>query len=202
MVPPASPTTSMTKPTRRFLPLPHAVIAALLCFACLAPSLTAQTKSANGDAPKSFAIGSGDATVTLKQFAQQSGVELLYSADVVQGIKTQPVQGELPPREALERMLAGTELVATQGRRTGAYAVRKQTPEEAKNVQSRKSSVLFRDGCPWWAALRTFWSESRCFRRCFPRLCTRAVKSLERMRVGIGHFGAADSLHLLQKLIP
>lgn len=58
------------------------------------------------------------------------------------------------------------------------------------------------NGCPWWTALRTFWSESGCFPRHFPQGLTSLVKTLERMRRLSGHIGAANSLHSLQKSSP
>lgn len=49
---------------------------------------------------------------------------------------------------------------------------------------------------------RTFWSESGCFQRRFSRKQIGAVNALERIPRNIGHSGAADSLHSLQKSSP
>ncbi len=76
----------------------------------------------------------GDAVSTLKEFAQQSGAELLYSADVVEGVKTHAVKGEFTPKDALELMVADTPLVVSQGRNSGGLAIRRATEAEAKNV--------------------------------------------------------------------
>ena len=90
--------------------------------------------SAQINAKKDFSIEAGDAAMTLKEFAQQSGAELLYSADVVEGVKTHAVKGEFTPKDALEIMVADTVLVVSQGRTTGGLAVRRATDAEAKNV--------------------------------------------------------------------
>ena len=74
-------------------------------------------------AKKSFDVPAGDAPVSLKQFAQQSGLELLYSAKEIAGAKTNAVKGVFTPREALAKMLNGTKLVATPGKTSGALAV-------------------------------------------------------------------------------
>ena len=85
---------------------------------------------------KTFDVPAGDARQTLKQFAAQAGCEIVFSPDVVGSVKTKPVQGELSPREALERMLDATGLTATQEQKSGAFAVqRRPSPEPKKNVQ-------------------------------------------------------------------
>ncbi len=69
-----------------------------------------------------FRIGRDDATVTLKAFMQQSGKEIMYPVAAVKGTRTNPVNGEFTPQEALEQMLAGTELAATKTK-SGVLAV-------------------------------------------------------------------------------
>ena len=77
------------------------------------------------DAPKrSFEIPAGEALTTLKQFASQSGAQLLYSAVEVEGVRTSATKGQFSPREALDHLLHGTSLVAEQDERTGALTVR------------------------------------------------------------------------------
>ncbi|MBK8857455.1 MAG: hypothetical protein IPN11_07115, partial [Opitutaceae bacterium] len=105
--------------------------AAAALFVLLFSSLTV---SAQSGAKKDFAIEAGDAASTLKQFAQQSGAELLYSADVVESVRTHAVKGEFTPKDALEIMVADTALVVSQGRTTGGLAIRRATEAEAKNV--------------------------------------------------------------------
>jgi hypothetical protein len=99
-------------------------LAALVCFglgaATAVPAASADTPDAT---IKSFNVPAADAPVSLKQFAQQAGLELLYSARDVAGAKTNAVKGLLTPREALTKMLSGTKLIATPGKNRGAIAV-------------------------------------------------------------------------------
>lgn len=83
---------------------------------------------------KSFDIPAGVAPASLKQFAEQAGGHVLYFVDDVTGVKTLPVKGEFTPREALNRMLAGTTLYIDSDPQTEALTVRKETEAEAKNV--------------------------------------------------------------------
>jgi outer membrane receptor protein involved in Fe transport len=105
-----------------------ALCSSLLCI----PGLAEETK-------KTFDLPAGAADETLKNFAKQAGREIVFSAEAVGGTTTNAVRGEFTPREAIEAMLADTELVATQDAKTGAFAVRRQNgrgPE--KNVVSRR----------------------------------------------------------------
>jgi outer membrane receptor protein involved in Fe transport len=72
-----------------------------------------------------FDLPAGDARPMLRQFAVQAKREILFPVGPVDGVKTNAVRGELTPQEAVERMLAGTELVATADPRTGAFAIRR-----------------------------------------------------------------------------
>ena len=55
-------------------------------------------------------IPAGDAAQTLRQFNFQTGMELLYLFERVEGIHTQAVSGTFEASEALDLMLAGTGL--------------------------------------------------------------------------------------------
>jgi iron complex outermembrane recepter protein len=90
---------------------------------------------------KSFDIPSDTAPRALKQFAAQSGEQLLFSPSEVADVKTLAVKGLLTSREALERMLEGTTLVVAQDKSSGALAVRKETGAESKNGPSRRADV-------------------------------------------------------------
>jgi iron complex outermembrane receptor protein len=75
------------------------------------------------DKPAAFNVPAGDAAVTLKQFAEQSGQAVVYMVDAVRGVKTNAVKGSLAPREALEQLLAGSNLHAVADEKTGALSV-------------------------------------------------------------------------------
>ena len=92
----------------------------LLVFAAAALPLRAAD-----EAKKNFSVPAGRAVQTLKQFAQQSAREIVFSPEVIGETKTNAVEGEFTPRAALDRMLADTGLVAAQEQKSGAFAVRK-----------------------------------------------------------------------------
>ncbi len=84
-----------------------------------------------------YDIPAGEAAAALKQFSETSGRETLFAARAVRGVRTPAVRGEFTAQEAIHALLAGTGLVATKDEATGAFAVRQETPEEAKNVPRR-----------------------------------------------------------------
>ncbi len=76
------------------------------------------------DAPRrNFDIPAGSAESTLQAFSQQAAGQFIYSAGKVGDVSTKAVKGELTAREALDRMIAGTELYVVQDDRTGALTV-------------------------------------------------------------------------------
>ena len=98
--------------------------------ALLCASLVAALHAAEEPARRHFDIPAGAAVVTLKRAAQQAGLEIVYSAAVVQGVEIQPVAGEFTPCEALERMVAHTPLTIFPDPQTGALSILRQ-PETA-----------------------------------------------------------------------
>ena len=70
-----------------------------------------------------FDISAGDAFTTLRQFSLQSGEQLIYQADSLEGVRTDAVRGSYTSREALGRMLVRTALAVTQDARTGTLAI-------------------------------------------------------------------------------
>lgn len=91
------------------------VVAAVWGF--LWPVLAAEAARLKFDLPADVVARS------IKIFAQQSGVEILISADLGREIRTQAVVGEFTPREALDRMLGRTTLVAKQDEKTGVITI-------------------------------------------------------------------------------
>src|SRR5436309_94431 len=76
-----------------------------LAFASVAPA---------AEKKRRFDLPAGEAVTALKQFSEQSGEQIVYPIAQVRRVRTNAVRGELTPREALERMLAGTELRVVQ----------------------------------------------------------------------------------------
>ncbi len=88
-------------------------------------ALTALTAAA---APLTrFHLPAGDAVKTLKTFSKESGIEIIYSIEQVRGTRTQTVDGDYAPGDALEAMLARTGLQAVQDSRSRAFVIRRVT---------------------------------------------------------------------------
>ena len=71
----------------------------------------------------SLNIPEGFATNTLKEFARQTNVEILFDLQSVYGVKTNVVKGKYDPAAALRKMLEDTPLGVDIEPETGAYAV-------------------------------------------------------------------------------
>jgi iron complex outermembrane receptor protein len=111
---------------------------AALCSAVVASAATTVTAPAE---KRAFNLPRGDAGVTLKQFAATAGTPIVYLVDRVRGATTNAVNGEFTPREALDRMLAGSALEAAQDAATGALVVsRKRTALTQKESEDSDRS--------------------------------------------------------------
>ena len=125
--------------------------AARRLFCAILATLSLTLGAYGAEAPrKSFDVPAGDAIATLKQAAQQAGMEIMFPAATVQGVKTAAVKGEFTPREALDQMLKDTGLVAVQDEKTGALAVKKDPLPNAERVAqaaaTRTSQSKIEDG--------------------------------------------------------
>jgi len=78
---------------------------------------------AAGAIKKSFDLPADAIERSLKRYAEQSLLEVLFPTDAVAGERTQPVQGQMTPREALDRMVLGTKFAAFQEPRSGALTI-------------------------------------------------------------------------------
>jgi TonB-dependent receptor len=116
----------MTRSFFQSLRLPRIAAFILCCFAGLA--LPAAEK-------KSFDIPAGTADKALKVFTTQSGSELIYPAEIARGVKTNAVRGAFTAQEALQRVVAGSDLVVAQDAKTGVLTVsRSFDPNGARTV--------------------------------------------------------------------
>lgn len=84
---------------------------------------SAATPARGKEATRRFDISAGDAFTTLRLFSVQSGEQLIYQADSIDGVRTDAVRGQYTSREALGRMLVRTALAVTQDAQTGALAI-------------------------------------------------------------------------------
>ncbi|MGK0238305.1 MAG: hypothetical protein ACI92G_001770 [Candidatus Pelagisphaera sp.] len=71
----------------------------------------------------SIDVPEGYASQTLKEFAKQADIEIVFNVPSVANVKTNAVSGRMTPLVALDLMLSGTNLVFERDEETGAYAV-------------------------------------------------------------------------------
>ena len=84
-----------------------------------------------------FDIPADTAESSLKRLSEQSGVEILFPTDAVAGVFTNSIRGEMTARQALEAMLAGTPLVAVEGKHSRSLTVRRlEAPPAAGSPKS------------------------------------------------------------------
>jgi len=90
------------------------IVAALLCRTVVAQPVEVKLF---------FNIPAHGAELALKAFSEQSGKGVIMNTNTVDGIHTNHMEGHFAPPEALQRMLAGTGLVATLDERSDAFVV-------------------------------------------------------------------------------
>lgn len=105
-----------------------------------APAIPAALHDARD--PRAFQIPAADASDSLAAFSQQSGAVLIYVIDQVRGVRTNQVDGHLPPREALERLLANTVLVVVEDTRSGALMIKRRPPAKPGESTPRTEPPL------------------------------------------------------------
>jgi len=104
------------------------LVAAALLAMCPSQSLAIEVQI--------FHLDEGAAKHTLKQFAKQARMGILFNPPSVSGIRTNEVVGKFAPRVALECMLEGTPLVFNEDLETGAFAVtQSKNPVEVEMTQ-------------------------------------------------------------------
>lgn len=99
---------------------------ALVLIMMLSPGVPAV--SAVEDTPCAFDIPAGPAEDGLALFARQAKTQFFFSADKVKGVRLSALKGTYPAREALDRLLASTQLFAVEDDRTGALTVGRNPP--------------------------------------------------------------------------
>lgn len=117
------------------------------------------------DAVRSFDVPAGDASTTLRAFAQQAKREIVFQS--MTGARTNVVKGEFTVKAALDRLLASTDLVAFEDEKSGAIVISRPSVE-AKNVPSRpaeaaaakEAGTKIKDGVVQLDAFEVFSSKS------------------------------------------
>lgn len=72
------------------------------------PVLVAQGVVAQAAAEQSYAIPAGPLAPALNRFADESGLQLIYSAELAENARTRGIQGSYTPEQALRLLLAGS----------------------------------------------------------------------------------------------
>lgn len=111
-------------------------------------ALTMLTLGASAEpTKKTYSIPAGAAPATLAAFTEQSGEQIVYPAEVIRGVRTSAVQGELTARAALEQLVAGTDLVVVQDASTGALGLRRAGDKAPSRVtpQDLQPAVKLQD---------------------------------------------------------
>lgn len=85
--------------------------------------MIASLTSSIANEARSFDLEAGRAAKTLKQFAKQSGLGIVFDSRSLKDVYTEDVVGLMIPSNALARMLENTSLVFDQDDETGAFAV-------------------------------------------------------------------------------
>src|SRR5512142_2289777 len=80
--------------------------------AILVVFLALHTATANATGGKRhFELEAGDASLMLNEFSRQSDMQVLFDFNILRGMKTRAVTGDLDAATALKTMLTGTNLV-------------------------------------------------------------------------------------------
>lgn len=97
---------------------------------------------ARADERKQINVPAGDLVVALKALAQQSGIDLVYRSDQLEGLHTQGVAGAFSAHEAVTKLLEGTALTLRLDS-SGAILIalpRASSPPQVPTPASKESS--------------------------------------------------------------
>jgi outer membrane receptor protein involved in Fe transport len=92
--------------------------------------LLATASAAQAQAPRSFAIPAGPLGEALTRYAAQADRQILFTSDLVDGLRTAGLSGRYPPDEGLDRLLAGSGLGWSESR-PGVVVLRRAARVEA-----------------------------------------------------------------------
>ena len=81
-----------------------------------------------------FNVPGGDLRAALESYKAQSGVSLFVLTDTVKGVHTAGVKGDLPPDEALSRILKGTGFVTHRDTSGVIAVVREQSSQASGDI--------------------------------------------------------------------
>lgn len=129
-----------------------AVIAVLACVAL------ARGTARAAETERQFDLPAGNASDTLKLAAQQAGLEIVFFAETVAGVRTSALRGKFRPHEGLERFVADTGLRLEADQQSEVLFVRRDIPppgsappSTALSAQPMKSKNPFLVVSTWLA---------------------------------------------------
>ncbi|HRE82372.1 MAG TPA: TonB-dependent receptor [Opitutaceae bacterium] len=102
----------------------YALLWACVC-GCIAPVAAQSEQSID------FNLAEDALENSLRQFADQSGLEVLIPSETFAHVRTKAVRGKMPPGTALRLMLAGTDLTVFEEPRSGALTLKRKPAREA-----------------------------------------------------------------------
>jgi hypothetical protein len=146
MIPPLLPQTHRASSVH--LPLGRPGLLRLVEAFLLALILSLAARAADDLETKVFNLPADAAEPALRKFAEQSGREVIFPTDLVKGVRTHPVYGVFRIREALEKMLVGTPLRASQDNATGAFAIIPAAAATARSHAAQSTGVTATDAPP------------------------------------------------------
>lgn len=92
-----------------------------------------------GELLRDVRIESGEAATTLRQYSLQTQANLIFSPDDIKGVVTNPVEGRLRRKDALERLLEDTALTFNEDSATGAFAIVRSKAHIGRNKDTDES---------------------------------------------------------------
>lgn len=97
---------------------------------------------------RSFNVPSGRAVKTLKQAAQQAGVDIIFSARTVRGVNTPALNGVFGIKEAFDRMLADEPVSVIQHEKSGIIAIKPRERSQDLEPQNESEVNMNKDTKP------------------------------------------------------
>ncbi|WP_305072635.1 TonB-dependent siderophore receptor [Propionivibrio sp.] len=124
----------------RFSPVPRALAAAMTVALAAIPCAPVHAQTTVASVPVSINIPAQGLGQALNELARQVNLQLSFPADLVAGKTAPSVSGQLTPRQALDRLLAGSELEASIN--GSAVLVKKAAPPPNVSAEEKELSAV------------------------------------------------------------
>lgn len=126
--------------TKRFTPARRVSATALAVALAAALAAPVHAQSGAAPAPVSIDIPAQSLGQALNELARQANLQLSFPADLVAGKTAPAVSGQLTTRQALDRLLAGSELEASVN--GDAVLVRKAAPAQRSSAEEKELAAV------------------------------------------------------------